>query len=179
MAPVNQGFTLLDAITIYFQGEKIEALVFILPIGLLCLVFGLWLLTDNPGNFAKGVAIPFLLMGMLMSSVGGSVGFRAASQVSEVVSSIQTDPSAAVQSELIRMTKVNAAWSLYLVMWGLFSVVGLVLRFLFASDFFQGVGIALVFIAGIGLLVDGFAERRTHPYVEALQDSALNLQSPR
>ena len=41
------------------------------------------------------------------------------------------------------------------------------------SDFFQGLGIALVFFAGVGLLIDGFAERRTHPYVEALK--ALNL----
>ena len=34
----NQGIALSDAIQIYFQGEKIEALVFILPIGLLSLV---------------------------------------------------------------------------------------------------------------------------------------------
>jgi hypothetical protein len=47
MAVTNQGFALFDAIQIYFQGEKIEALVFILPIGLLSLVFSAWLLTDN------------------------------------------------------------------------------------------------------------------------------------
>jgi hypothetical protein len=54
-------------------------------------------------------------------------------------------------------------------MWGLFGIAGLVLRFATSTDFLRGLGISLVFIAGIGLLVDGFAERRTHPYVDALE----------
>jgi len=66
------------------------------------------------------------------------------------------------------MIKVNQAWPLYLAIWGLFGVAGLVMRFTLSSDFFQGVGIALVFFAGVGLMIDGFAERRTHPYVDAL-----------
>jgi len=60
---------LVDAVQIYFQGEKLEALLFILPLGLMSVVFGLWLLTDNPNSFAKGVAIPFLLLGLLMTTV--------------------------------------------------------------------------------------------------------------
>jgi BCD family chlorophyll transporter-like MFS transporter len=49
-----------------------------------------------------------------------------------------------------------------------FGVGGLVLRFALSADFAHGLGIALVFFAGVGLLVDGFAERRTHPYGAAL-----------
>ncbi len=169
MADTNQGFALFDAIQIYFQGEKIEALVFILPIGLLSLVFSGWLLTDNPSGFAKGVATPFLLMGLLMSTVGGVVGYRTPAQAAGIVRAIEVDRQAGVQAEIKRMTKVNGAWHLYLVMWGLFGIVGLVLRFATSTDFLRGLGIALVFIAGIGLLVDGFAERRTHPYVDALE----------
>ena len=169
MATTNQGFALFDAIQIYFQGEKIEALVFILPIGLLSLVFSGWLLTDNPSGFAKGVAIPFLLMGLLMSTVGGVVGYRTPAQAAGIVRAIEVDRQAGVQAEINRMTKVNGAWHLYLVMWGLFGIAGLVLRFATSTDFLRGLGIALVFIAGIGLLVDGFSERRTHPYVDALE----------
>jgi hypothetical protein len=47
-------------------------------------------------------------------------------------------------------------------------VAGLALRFLTSADLLQGIGIALVLFAGVGLLVDGFAERRTHPYTSAL-----------
>jgi hypothetical protein len=69
------------------------------------------------------------------------------------------------------MAKVNQAWRVYLVMWGLFGLADLLLRFMTGSDLLQGVGISLVFIAGVGLLVDGFTERRTHPYMNVLQGS--------
>ena len=64
---------LLKAMDLYFLGEKIEALMFILPIGLLSLVVGAWLLADGPNGFTRGVAIPCLLMGLLMTTVGGVV----------------------------------------------------------------------------------------------------------
>lgn len=168
---------LFDAIHIYFQGEKIEALMFILPIGLMSLVFSAWLLTDNPSSFAKGVAIPFLLMGLLMSSVGGVAGYLTPSQVSGVVKSLEIDPQAGVHAESMRMTKINNAWHLYLAIWDLFAVIGLRLRFATSSDFYQGLGIALIFFAGVGLLVDGFAQRRTHPYVDALHSSPLSPET--
>ena len=77
------------------------------------------------------------------------------------------------EAEQARMARVNQAWPKYLVIWGLMAVVGLLLRFATASDFWQGLGIALVFFGGVGLMVDGFAERRTHPYVDALQRGLL------
>ncbi len=168
---------LLDATQVYFQGEKIEALVFILPLGLLSMVFGAWLLTDQPGQFAKGVAIPFLLMGMLMTTVGSVVGFRTPAQMAGVVQAMQAETPTAVQAETDRMLKVNQAWPMYLGIWAMFGVVGLVLRFALSTDFFQGLGIALVFFAGIGLLIDGFAERRTHPYTDALKMHAVTLDT--
>lgn len=169
MTPLTVDFKFLQAMQIYFQGEKNEALIFILPIGLLSLVFGIWLFIDNANNFTRGVAIPFILMGLLMSTVGGVVGYRTPGQVASLEQALQTHPKDAIQTESERMEKVNKAWPRYLVIWGIFGVAGLAMRFLTASDFFQGMGIALVFFAGVALLVDGFAERRTHPYVAALE----------
>lgn len=163
-----QYLDLLEATQIYFQGEKIEALVFILPMGLLSLVFSIWLLTDNPSSFTKGVAIPFLILGLLMATVGTVVGYRTPSQVSTVIQSIDVDPLSAVESEIQRMKPVNKAWPLYLAIWLVFGISGLLLRFAGTPDFCQGLGIALVFFAGVGLLIDGFAERRTHPYMDVL-----------
>ena len=160
---------LLEAMATYFQGEKTEALVFILPIGLLSLAFGGWLASDNPGGFARGVAIPFLVMGLVTAVVGGVVGYRTPTQVETLQVSVAASPEPAVQAERARMEKVNRAWPVYLVAWAAFGVVGLALRFATRGDFTQGLGIALVFFAGVGLLVDGFAERRTHPYTAALE----------
>lgn len=166
----------LHMISTYFQGEKTEALVFILPIGLLSLVFGGWLLSEWEGNFTRGVAIPFLLMGLVMTVVGGVVGFRTPSQVKTLESSISQNAPVALKEELARMEKVNRAWPRYLVVWALFGVLGLSLRFLMTSDFAHGLGIALVFFSGVCLMVDGFAERRARPYTQSLEASAL--QSP-
>jgi hypothetical protein len=169
MLGTAQHIELLEAIQIYFQGEKLEALVFILPVGLISIVLSAWLLTDNPNAFVKGVAIPFLVLGLLMSTVGSVVGFRTPSQLASVLKGVELDPQASSQAEVQRMTKVNKAWPFYLAIWLAFAVTGLLLRFAVTSDFYQGLGIALVFFAGVGLLIDGFAERRTHPYMNALR----------
>ncbi|MBU3739928.1 MAG: hypothetical protein FGM55_13360 [Rhodoferax sp.] len=172
MNPTDTTLKLLEAMTVYFQGEKIEALVFILPIGLLSLVFGAWLVADGGPGFARGVAIPFLLMGLLMSTVGAVVGYRTPAQLVHLQAAVAAEPQAATRAEVQRMDKVNGAWSMYLVMWAVFGVAGLALRFATQGGFTQGLGIALVFFAGVGLLVDGFAERRTHPYTAALAAAA-------
>ena len=168
---------LLEAVQVYFQGEKLEALVFILPLGLLSMVFGIWLLTDNPGSFARGVAIPFLILGLLMTIVGGVVGYRTPTQVAKINHTIKNDLQVGVQAETERMLQVNKAWSIYLTIWCIFGIAGLTLRFASHSDFLQGVGIALVFFAGVGLLIDGFAERRTHPYVDQLNANSVIMQT--
>ena len=51
---------LIDVMQTYFQGEKTEALVFILPLGLLSLVFGGWLLSEGEGAgpFGRGLVWP-------------------------------------------------------------------------------------------------------------------------
>lgn len=161
---------LANAMFTYFHGEKIEALVFILPLGLLSLVFGCWLLVEGRVSFARGVAIPFLVMGVALTVVGGMVGFRTPSQLRTLQQQVFTAPLPATQAELDRMTVVDGKWNRYLVMWGIMGVAGLALRFATRSDFAQGLGIALVFFSGVGLLVDGFAERRTHPYASTLRE---------
>ncbi len=172
MNPSDATVKLLEAMLVYFQGEKIEALVFILPIGLLSLVFGAWLVVDGGDGFARGVAIPFLLMGLLMTTIGAVVGYRTPAQLVQLQAAVKAEPEAARSAEVQRMSKVNGAWHIYLVRWGVFGIVGLALRFATRADFTQGLGIALVLFAGVGLLVDGFAERRTHPYTAGLQAAA-------
>lgn len=168
MNPASSTLPLLEAMQIYFQGEKIEALVFILPVGLLSIVFGAWLWSDGGPGFARGVAIPFLAMGLLMTTVGAVVGYRTPDQVERLHMGLQQAPQATAAAESKRMAKVDAAWKYYLVLWAAFGVIGLALRFLSAQASLQGLGMALVFHAGVGLMVDGFAERRTHPYMAAL-----------
>lgn len=167
----------IQFITDYFLGEKIEALVFILPIGLLSLVFGSWLFAEG-GSFYKGVAIPFVLMGLVMAIVGGVVGYRTPAQVSKLQEGFQADTEKTRILELERMKKVNDAWPKYLVVWAAFGVIGLALRFLTKQDFTQGLGMALVFFAGVTLLIDGFAERRAIFYTKELSQLQVGKETP-
>ncbi|MBM4227331.1 MAG: AraC family transcriptional regulator [Gammaproteobacteria bacterium] len=89
--------TLLGALSAYFEGEKIEALVFILPLGLLSLVFAGWLITDGQSGFSRGLAIPFLVMGLVMTTVGGVVGYRTPAQEQHLTAAIQADDRTPVQ----------------------------------------------------------------------------------
>ncbi|GMU59433.1 MAG: hypothetical protein AMXMBFR34_11960 [Myxococcaceae bacterium] len=47
--------------------------------------------------------------------------------------------------------------------------VGLLLRFAVHADWARGLGPALVLAGAMGLVIDGFAERRAEPYTEALE----------
>lgn len=163
---------LVEAMTTYLRGEKLEALIFILPLGLVAMGFGAWLLTDDKSAFARGVAWPCVVLGLLLAGVGGTVGFRTPAQVEELTAAFAAAPEATRAAEAERMKKVDAAWPVYLAVWGAFGVIGLVLRFLVKHDAAQGVGTALVFFAGVGLFIDGFAERRARPYREALEAEA-------
>ena len=154
----------LETMLPYFQGEKIEALVFILPIGLLCLVFGGWLLSEGHPGFARGVAIPFIAMGLVIAVIGGTVGLRTPAQTSQIQQSYSVDPAGTIKSEIVRMEKVNQAWRWYLAIWVIFAIFGLGLRLFTTSDFLRGFGIAIVFFAGVGLMIDGFADRRAQIY---------------
>jgi len=147
----------------YFQGEKVEALVFILSIGLLSLVFGLWLITEG-GSFAKGVAIPMLALALISITVGSVVGFRTPNQIKNLEHGLLKNKVVTLKSEIERMEKVNNAWPKYLFIWLAFGIIGLLLRFFTNNDFAQGIAVSLVFFSGVTLLIDGFAERRAIKY---------------
>ncbi len=156
----------------YFQGEKTEALVFILPTGLLSLVFGIWLLKEG-GDFARGVAIPFLAIALISITVGSVVGYRTPNQLKNLGSGLVNNKNVTINSEIQRMEEVNSAWPKYLVIWIAFGIIGLVFRILTKNDFFQGLGVALVFFSGFTLLIDGFAERRAIKYTNHLRLEAI------
>ncbi len=158
--------TVLDA---YFRGERLEALLFMVPIGLASIAFGAWLLASSHEAFDRGVAAPCLVLGLALLATGGAVGARTPAQVAALHAGFASSPEATRSAEITRMQKVDRAWPVYLTAWALFAVCGLLLRFAVSSDGARGVGVALVFFAGIGLLIDGFAERRARPYVQALE----------
>ena len=74
----------IEIMQIYFRGEKIEAIWFILPIGVLLVAFGVMALKAERGGFAWGVAIPCFLFGIVLIAIGAGISLRTAGQVDEI-----------------------------------------------------------------------------------------------
>jgi hypothetical protein len=157
----------------YFRGEKLEALWFILPIGIFLVIFGAVALKAERGGFAWGVAIPCLIFGLILIGTGIGVGSRTNRQIFNIEQGFHEDSAAMVQKELPRMKKVNANFKLTFIVLGALTAVDLGVHYLGGPDWGRGLGAALILISAIGLLVDGFAERRAEPYTAALEQIAV------
>lgn len=153
----------------YFRGEKLEAACFILPVGLLFLglAYGAW--RSETGGFMWGVIVPSVVVGLLLVGVGASVAGRTNGQVSALEKAYEADPQAMVREELPRMRKVEDLFRTTLPIFGVVTVLGLGLRFGVRVDWAVGLGAVLIAAGGAGLLIDGFASRRSTPYVAALE----------
>ena len=66
----------IEIMQTYFRGEKLEAIFFILTIGLALVVFGIVALKAESGGFAWGVAIPSILFGLVLMGTGIGVAAR-------------------------------------------------------------------------------------------------------
>ena len=162
----------LDVMYTYFRGEKVEALAFILPIGLLLVIFGGVVLKVERTPFTWGAVIPAILFGLVLIAVGVSVGGRASGQVEELRQGFEQAPAAMVEQELPRMRRVNQTFRATIISFGVAVAIGLVLVYAPGSGWAQGLGSALILVGGLGLMVDGFASRRAMPYTAALEELA-------
>jgi len=165
----DRGVPFLEIMHTYFRGERIEALGFIAPVGVALLVLAAVTLRAERGGFAWGMAVPLGLFGVVAIIVGLAVGLRTPAQVESLEAAYRTDAGAMVTEELPRMQKVNATWPVYVAIWTVLVLVGLLLRFGLRADWAAGLGPALILVGALGFMIDGFAERRAEPYTAALE----------
>ncbi|MDH3201336.1 MAG: hypothetical protein OEM15_10635 [Myxococcales bacterium] len=160
----------LEILNTYFWGERTEALFFIVPIGVLSLVFAGIVYRTQQGGFMWGIVIPFVLLGLALLVTGAAVSLRTPGQVEHLTALYEADKAAFIAEEMPRMEQVNANWPRYVAMYVAFLVIGSVLRFAVHTEWALSAGTALILFAAIGLFIDGFAERRAEPYTKALEE---------
>ena len=168
----------LDVMNAYFQGEKLEALWYILPSGILLVVLGITALKVEQGGFAWGVAVPCFLFGLILLGTGIGVGFRTDSQVAKLERVYAQSPAQLAEIEMPRMEKVNANFRTTFYLFGVIVFFGLGVHYLGGEHWGRAIGAVLILAGGIGLLIDGFAERRAVPYTEALQQISISDSAP-
>ena len=67
---------ILSVMQTYFRGERIESLYLLVPYGLVCFAFAAVAVRAERNAFGWGIAVPFVLLGLIGVGVGGSVGLR-------------------------------------------------------------------------------------------------------
>lgn len=158
----------------YFKAEKYEALLF-LVIGALGIAFILYTILKIKLSFYNGLAIPFILLGLIQIVVGGSVFFRTDKQLAHLKSLHETNPKAYVAEEVPRMKAVNRNFVIYRYTELAFVVVGLALALLLRQNrFWFGLGLGMLIQGGIMLSLDFFAERRGRRYEQFVQTMQIN-----
>jgi len=162
----------LDAMRAYFRGEKLEALWFIVPLGLALVAFGIVALRAERGGFAWGVAAPCLLFGIVALATGGTVAARTDRQVAALERAYAANPAELARAELPRMEKVQADFRAYFAGFWVLCLAGLGLVVLVRAPWARGLGPALLLVGALGFLIDGFASRRAAPYAQALAELA-------
>jgi hypothetical protein len=170
------SMSFIDAMQAYFRGEQIEAIAFIIPVGILLTAFGLIALKVERGGFAWGTAVPCVLFGLVLIAVGAGVALRTPGQVAEIVKVFEQAPAVMIEKELPRMQKVNANFKVAFIAFGVAVAVGLALIFLIRTNWALGLGPALIPVGAIGFFIDGFAERRAIPYTSLLVELAEQHQ---
>jgi hypothetical protein len=156
----------------YFRGEKLEALAFILPTGVVLVALAAVALKVERGGFAWGVAVPCALFGLVLIGTGVGVGARTAGQVAALEHSYREAPAVMIGKELPRMQKVNTNFRITFFALGVLAAIGLALHYLGGAGWGRGLGSVLILAGAVGLLIDGFAERRAVPYTAALEELA-------
>jgi hypothetical protein len=156
----------------YFRGEKLQAALFIAPVGLLFLAvaYGAW--RSEHGSFLWATAVPSALVGLLLLATGISVAARASGQVAGIENGFTQNVAFVVHQELPRMRQVMVLFSRTIPTFGVMAVVGMGLRFGIPRDWAMALGAVLVAAGGAGLVIDGFAKRRAEVYVVALEKLA-------
>jgi hypothetical protein len=160
----------------YFRGERLESYVFIVPLGVLCILFGIATLYGERSPFAWGISVPFMLLGGVLLVTGLGIGLRTPGQVAALTALYQRDVPQFATQELQRMQIVNSNWPRYVTTWTIFTLIGLGLRFGVHREWALGLGTALMFFGAVGFMIDGFAERRAKPYTAALENLAAQTQ---
>lgn len=168
----------LEIMHSYFSGEKLEAALFIAPVGLLFLAMAVGAWRSESGSFMWGSMLPAALFGLVLVGTGLGVASRTSGQVETIERTFAENPAALAQVELPRMRQVMVLFSRTLPVFGVLVFIGLLLRYGVRSGWATGLGAVLVAGGGIGMIIDGFAERRARPYVAALETLGATANAP-
>jgi uncharacterized membrane protein HdeD (DUF308 family) len=160
---------MFDALTLYFNEEKTESIWFVI-IGVISIIFSIWLFFKFKDGFYRGLIIPVILISLIKITVGSTVYLRSDKQIEDTILRLENDKQSTKSDELARMDEVMKNFKIYKWMEVLFIISGvLLLVFIKEKPFWTGIGTGLLIEGTFMIVLDVIAEMRGIKYLEWLQ----------
>ncbi|MBS1932687.1 MAG: hypothetical protein JST96_01725 [Bacteroidetes bacterium] len=157
----------------YFLAEKHESLLFLI-IGIVAILLAAGFFFFWKTNFAKGAAVPLLVIGLLQAAAGYVVYARSDSQRIDNVYAYDMNPMKLKNEELPRMKTVNRNFLIYRWVEIVFVITGLIFIVLYKNvpekSFLFGLGVTLAIQAALLFGADFIAAKRAAVYTEQLEN---------
>lgn len=159
----------MEAIESYFRAEKNESIIFV-AVGILMIIFSVYIFAVHKSNFTTGLIFPLTIIALLQISVGSTIYLRSPKDNNRVQHFISNDIQKIKTSELPRMEIVAKNFVIYRNVEILLILGGMFCMYYFKNNsLLKGIGVGLFAQSSFTLLLDFFAEKRAHEYLEILK----------
>jgi len=153
-----------DHLMTYFMAEKQEALLF-MALGAAALVVSFYLFKAE--SVYKGMIYPLIIVAAIQLVVGSTVYFRTDGQVEELAALLKDDPEKYKVEESQRMERVIKSFRVYKGTEIILLAIGIALTIAFREyNPWYSLGIGLIIESSLMLVLDLFAEKRAHEYMQ-------------
>lgn len=156
----------------YFLAEKNTCLIFLI-VGIAAILLAAGFFFFWKTNFAKGAAVPLLIIGLVQMIAGYVVYEKSDNQRIDNVYAFDMNPSKLKNEELPRMKMVNRNFVIYKWIEITLAITGIVLILLYKTDpeksFLFGLGLALLIQTAIIFSADFFSAKRATIYTNQLE----------
>jgi hypothetical protein len=153
-----------DHLMTYFMAEKQEALLFMV-LGAAALIVSFYLFKAESAY--KGMIYPFIIIAAIQLVVGSTVYFRTDGQVAELTTLLKDDPEKYKVEESQRMERVIKSFRVYKGTEIILLAIGIALTIAFREyNLWYSLGIGLIIESSLMLVLDLFAEKRAHEYIQ-------------
>ena len=157
----------------YFLAEKNLGLLFMI-LGAVAVVVAIIFFFVMKTSWHQGVALPFIIIGLVQLGIGFNVFKNSDAQRIELVNAYDMNPGLLKEKELPRMEKVLNTFKTVLIAEVLLFVAGILLFVYCKNDpgkgFWAGVGIALAIQAAVCLFADITGYNRAVIYKKGLSE---------
>ncbi len=141
---------------------------------LLLTAISFWLFS-NPNSMLKGIAVIFLMGGLIFGLGGYFAGTGAKKELPKKLELYKTDTQQFTEQETAKVESIHNAWTGLQLFWSAFIVLGLIALFIASKPFWTGLALGLLIVGTLGHIEESVSKQHNEKYrLEVLQFKTEN-----